>query len=134
MLARRGGGLLFQSARLVRSTSDPRHGPHHAPAAKPLPIGPRIAVVITGPTTIISSGGSPNSANNTHQLVRAARTTTAVTAATATIGPTTMRMDKIRGGDCELRASSLTDSGAGLVSLVDTAITSNALFALSFHQ
>jgi hypothetical protein len=59
---------------------------------------PRIAVIMTGPQTIIISGGSADSANSTHQLVRAARTTTPATAAAAVIGAPTIKSDGIRGG------------------------------------
>ncbi len=111
------------STHVARSTSDLRHGAHHPAAAKPLPLGPLIAVIITGPQTIISSGGSANSANSTHQLVRAARTTTPATAAAATINAPIIRPDEIRGGQPKLLGSILADSASGLDSLVNTVTT-----------
>jgi hypothetical protein len=42
-----------QSARVARPGSNPSHGAYHRGAQKPVTIAPRIAVIITGPQTII---------------------------------------------------------------------------------
>jgi hypothetical protein len=122
-----------QSARVARPGSNPSHGAHHRGAQKPVPIEPRIAVIITGPQTIIISGGSANSASSTHQLVRTARTTTPVTAAAAA-KPPTIKSDEIRGQYRKPFTSTLTGSGFAFDSLVDTVTTSNRWLALVLSQ
>jgi hypothetical protein len=127
--AARGRRGSSQSGNVVRPASDLSHGAHHRGAQKALPVGPRIAVIIIGAQTIIISGGSANSANSTHQLVRAARTTAPVTAAAAA-KPPTMKRDEIRGVYGKLFAWTLTGSGFCLDSVFDTVITSTRSLVL----
>ena len=127
-----GEGVRLLVGRRRGPTSDLSHGAHHRGAQKGLPVGPRIVVIISGPPTIIISGGSANSASSTHQLVRAARTTKPVSPA-AHARPPTMNGDEFRGGYGEFVASTLTGSGFGLDSLFDMVIPPIVRLLLSFH-